>query len=416
MIDQQWLTIIIVLLIVVILIDGVRRMRKAKKDSIKMSLRAHNDDTDEDDIIYGSEFPNGGARTSDAEIDKDRILKARSRYNFGDDLPKWNAATNSLDRGESPDSSEESLDLTAAESEQTHEPAVTSDIEPTQKIEPSVSFDDHDDLDEVPDAAFEPEEGTASAEVLENPQKRTSPVSSESVDQPIQTSLNLEDDVPMLMEEVEDEADSDTALDADKLSEESVSTPSTQTLEEPIQNVAANIEPSVAEIGLRSANKPRFESKYTAHADQRGQTPQDVLVINLRTRGEDFIGSDVLPVLLDNDMRFGAMDIFHHHAQEDGEGDVLFSMANIVKPGTFDLASFDTFQTVGFSFFLTLPVTVGTHMQAFDKMVTVTQAMAESLDAELLDENRSVLTRQVIEHYRERVRDFSRKEQLEKNK
>jgi len=52
-----------------------------------------------------------------------------------------------------------------------------------------------------------------------------------------------------------------------------------------------------------------------------------------------------------------------------------------------------------------LPNKVG-NMQCFDQMLQTAQAVKEELDANLKDENRSVLTRQTIEHSRQRIRDF----------
>lgn len=66
--------------------------------------------------------------------------------------------------------------------------------------------------------------------------------------------------------------------------------------------------------------------------------------------------------------------------------------------------------------FLALPVETGSYMEAFDTMLTTAKAIAKQLQGELKDENRSVLTGQTIEHYRERIRDFSRRQRLEMRK
>jgi cell division protein ZipA len=68
------------------------------------------------------------------------------------------------------------------------------------------------------------------------------------------------------------------------------------------------------------------------------------------------------------------------------------------------------------SLFLALPVETGSYMEAFDAMLATAKGIAEQLQGELKDENRSVLTGQTVEHYRERIRDFSRRQQLEKHK
>ena len=128
--------------------------------------------------------------------------------------------------------------------------------------------------------------------------------------------------------------------------------------------------------------------------------------------GELFKGNDLLPLVLDNGLRYGAMNIFHCHRGEDGEGPVLFSMANMVKPGTFDLHHIENFTTVGLSFFITLPTADVNALAAFEAMLSAAKDMANKLPGELKDEDRNLLTAQTIEHYRERIRDFIRRQQL----
>jgi cell division protein ZipA len=132
----------------------------------------------------------------------------------------------------------------------------------------------------------------------------------------------------------------------------------------------------------------------------------EVLVINVVAKPErEFSGVDLLPVLLTSELRFGDMSIFHRHIDADSRSPVLFSVANIVNPGTFDLNQINDFATRGLCFFMTLP-NVANSMQAFDKMLDVAQQVRITLDGDLKDDNRSVMTAQTIEHYRQRVRDF----------
>ena len=84
-------------------------------------------------------------------------------------------------------------------------------------------------------------------------------------------------------------------------------------------------------------------------------------------------------------------------------------MANMVVPGTFDLNNIENFETPGVSFFLTLPIESDS-MTAFEMMVGTAKALCDNLGGELKDENRSVMTQQTIEHCRQRVREFERKQ------
>lgn len=147
----------------------------------------------------------------------------------------------------------------------------------------------------------------------------------------------------------------------------------------------------------------------------REQVPVDeVLVINVIARDpEGFKGPALLQNILESGLRFGEMDIFHRHESMAGNGEVLFSMANGVKPGTFDLDDIDLFSTRAVSFFLGLP---GPRhpKQAFDLMVAAARKLSSELNGELKDEQRSVMTAQTIEHYRQRIADHERRKLTQK--
>jgi cell division protein ZipA len=102
------------------------------------------------------------------------------------------------------------------------------------------------------------------------------------------------------------------------------------------------------------------------------------------------------------------MDIFHRHESMSGNGDVLFSMANALKPGVFDLDEMDNDRVRAVSFFMGLP---GPRhpKQALDLMIAAARKLSHELGGDLKDEQRSVLTAQTIEHYRQRIAEFERK-------
>ncbi|GAA6154368.1 cell division protein ZipA [Pseudoteredinibacter isoporae] len=312
---QHVLTIIIVLLIVGVVLDGIRRMRQNRRDSIRMSLNMQHNLDREGDEQYGSELPNGGARV----VNRD--------------------------------------------------PA------------------EADDLNTEVRKAFTP------------PGSKPRAV-------PEQVSLNLDEKVPMLMDSVSEQADShqEPGIDESELDYHSER-------REPVFNELDS--GAVLDDGIVSPSRPasRPESAAVEASDvEAGQDPEEVIIINVMApAGTRFQGADLLQVLLSKGMRFGTMNIFHRHSEADGSGEILFSMANMVVPGTFDLDAMSTFETPGVSFFLTLPIN-GDSLNAFEAMVETTQALCESLGGELKDENRSVMTQQTIEHCRQRVREFARRQ------
>ena len=102
------------------------------------------------------------------------------------------------------------------------------------------------------------------------------------------------------------------------------------------------------------------------------------------------------------------MNIFHRLVDGRPEQGPIFSVANMVKPGSFDLRALEEFSTPGLSFFMTLPGPLP-GLDAWDTMLPAAQRMAELLDAQVLDDRRNTLGRQRIAHLRDELRAYDRK-------
>lgn len=166
---------------------------------------------------------------------------------------------------------------------------------------------------------------------------------------------------------------------------------------------------------LEDSEDPLFSpvsSRELTGADHGTPDPEaidEVLVINVLARGGEYAGPDMLQILLSCDLRHGRMNIFHRHEQPGGKGAVQFSVANLVEPGTFDLDGIAGFSTPGLCFFMTLPGPKAP-LRAFDYMVETAQCLVRNLGGELRDEAHSVMTPQTLEHCRERIREFERRQ------
>ena len=136
------------------------------------------------------------------------------------------------------------------------------------------------------------------------------------------------------------------------------------------------------------------------------QEEPEVFMFNVVARSKQgFHGGDILHILLACDLRFGDMGFFHRHELEAGRGAVQFSVTNMMQPGVFDIDNMADMATPGLVFFLTLPGP-DDMMQAFDYMLETAKTVARNLDADVLDESRSVVSKQTIEHSRQKVRDL----------
>jgi cell division protein ZipA len=420
---KELFIIIGTLLILLVLFDGIRRKRNERLGKIKVSRTLKKtikqssdyDDLDEEAPSYTSELPNGGARVvgqrgSSAPIPSIE-KRAQAKSYLEKRQPKQQEPTpqeNISSRGYR-EPKQTSLNLGQAvpmlmESveDKNRSLALEDRIEPSFSAQPEGDlYDEQDDRDYQDDRSYsEPDryetddedydenndsEAYSAAypeedreEYRENYDRRAE-LDDDEDDEYVDEvdSLNTEDH-----DGYEDEGYDETDYDEDEYDEE----------EQPNDNYGAT---------AGNSSQQHFAEKQPAE-------PEEVLIINVMAhKGEMFKGSELLDIVLKCGMRYGSMDIFHRHSDVKGEGALLFSMANMVKPGTFDLDAMDEFETPGVSLFMTLPINADS-MQSFDLMADTARAIAETLNGELKDEQRSVMTRQTLEHCRQRIRDFER--------
>jgi cell division protein ZipA len=161
------------------------------------------------------------------------------------------------------------------------------------------------------------------------------------------------------------------------------------------------------EDGVPKQESPQAQA---AEAPRLPRQPDpEVFMLNVVARSPaGFNGGDILHILLACDLRFGDMSFFHRYEQEAGLGPIQFSVANMMQPGVFDIDNMSDVTTPGLVFFLTLPGPEDM-MQAFDYMFETAQAVARNLEGDVLDESRSAMTKQVVEHSRQKIVDLERR-------
>lgn len=123
--------------------------------------------------------------------------------------------------------------------------------------------------------------------------------------------------------------------------------------------------------------------------------------------GQSFHGPDIVVAAEKAGLTFGHMNVFHRLIDRHPEQGPVFSVANIMKPGSFDMAQIQSLETPALAFFLTLPAPVNA-LEAWDMMLPTAQRIAELLDGVVLDEERNALGRQRIQHIRDELRAYDR--------
>ncbi|MCE5233363.1 MAG: cell division protein ZipA [Mizugakiibacter sp.] len=172
-----------------------------------------------------------------------------------------------------------------------------------------------------------------------------------------------------------------------------------------------------ASFGALDEPPPAAESPARARAAAQplpGRRPYDkpverIVSLFVAARPErPFRGPDLVVAAEKAGLEFGDLGIFHRLLDGKPELGPIFSVANMIKPGKFDMRNIDRLETPGISFFMTLPGPLPA-LDAWDAMLPTAQRLAELLDGMVLDEERSTLGRQRIAHIRDELRAWDRR-------
>ncbi|WP_111977197.1 cell division protein ZipA [Algibacillus agarilyticus] len=171
-------------------------------------------------------------------------------------------------------------------------------------------------------------------------------------------------------------------------------------------------ETETPQVQTHREEKMSTTTEQSASEPAEQHTPEEVLILNvIAPEGQVISGASLLPFLLTLGFKFGDMAIFHRYEESSGDGEILFSLANMFNPGTFDIDNMEHFTSPGVSLFMSLP-TKSDASQVFNMMHNASKKIAAEFNGQVLDGQRSVLTRQTVQHYIERIREFERRQLL----
>lgn len=349
---REMMMVLGALVLLAILLDVIRRIRQSRYETIRMPRRKAQQDLLDDDgqDDFGSELPNGGGRVVGYRDNTDlEQFSAEVRQRAEANKPKLSI----LDGKQQGDQQQEPV---------RKEPTLT----PSPSRQTVAGADDSAQRDGQQDANI-PRQVEASKGARDSRSEQQLENTAPEVPSPDEFELTLTEP------EVKKSRGSNSGLSNGNT-----------------QNNRNN---------QNSQNKTRSE-KVAAAAS--------VIIVHVMASGdEEFKGEPLLESLLNQGLRYGTMKIFHRHAEADGAGEVLFSVANSINPGTFDLNTMADFLTPGISLFFAME-DVEDPSGAVSLMLDTAKALADELGGVVKDDSRSVMTRQTEEHYKQKVAEFCR--------
>ena len=392
---RDWMILIGGMMIAAVLIDAVGRYWRERRAEIKLNARIErasplSDDDDAFNLL--TELPNGGARIvqrDDLQIDPQAAAPVSAAES--------NRATSPAREAPAPDPIDVAVAAQLAETENT-EPGKGSPAQTAPAI--------------VDSAPSEPESG----------QPETDAVTAETAADPTAPGADaggLEETVSAVRT-VTRKATSQSPAEAENetASRRRTVKPAPETAE-PETATSAPTDDADASGTVDWLDTLEPEESLKPDAPEHGRLPRGanthVFILYVVAQAEEgFSGTDILETLLACDLRFGDMDFFHRHERASGRGPIEFSVANMMKPGVFDIDNMEPLQTRGLMFFVTLPGPADM-LKAFDYMYETVKVVAKSLGGDIQDETRSVISRQNLEHMRQQIRELERRLLVRRN-
>ena len=156
-------------------------------------------------------------------------------------------------------------------------------------------------------------------------------------------------------------------------------------------------------------------SQKSESAAQNAQPLEEkILILHVvAPKEKPFLGVQIQTAFQEVGLEHGAMSIYHRMHTPNHQPEILFSVANMVQPGTFDPEKMNEFKTPGVSFFLRLPGP-DEPVQAFERMLDCAERLAQRLGGQVLDASRSAMTRQGREHACEEIRRWRLRANLQR--
>lgn len=151
----------------------------------------------------------------------------------------------------------------------------------------------------------------------------------------------------------------------------------------------------------KSREVPAVKAEVHTEADST-ESPAFLMMYVVAPENYQFQGAKLAKILDELGFLFGEHHIYHRHADLSVNSPVLFSVANIQQPGTFDY-NMNDFSTVGIALFMQLP-SEGNDLMNLRMMIRAAKSIAEELEGFVLTDKQEIFDEQAEQAYLAKVK------------
>ncbi|TCP90158.1 cell division protein ZipA [Cricetibacter osteomyelitidis] len=161
-------------------------------------------------------------------------------------------------------------------------------------------------------------------------------------------------------------------------------------------------EPERTQQDVYIQTRPQAEPVGQAQGKSNKPRQGHVVLYVVAPENAEFQGVQLAQALDELGLMYSEQGIYHRYF-DTVASPILFSVANIRQPGTFDLGNIDSFHTVGVALFMPLSNSVKTDLVNFRSMELDAKRLADSLGGFVLDEQQEIFTEQSKAEYNAKI-------------
>lgn len=169
--------------------------------------------------------------------------------------------------------------------------------------------------------------------------------------------------------------------------------------------VSRDVEPTVQPINNEAQMDVPPATNYAENVEAEPIENNLITLYVVAPEGRYFEGINIVQHLEALGLQYGEYQIFHRHL-DSSSGAVLFSVANMREPGSFDLGSIDQLITDGVVFFMQIPSPANTNeVVNLRLMVNTAESLSKSLGGFVFDDNQQLFDENTLKFYLQRVKN-----------